>query len=234
MQNMEKININIIIKDDYTFPTRRMEDEYVATGLTTNGRSYTEIESYCKAYEKSDATVRRLLKKVEHARCNEFFIKLNNKIYVSPNISMLTNEHYSKIDTLHGNWEVFLRGFEWDYFGCVSFRWSITQKTAKERMAKLFEKLSSKYKSAEIRLFYVCEENKTRNGYHTHFILWTDIANKAEIKSYVENHFRGKGTEPFANTKIETYDPKDGGIGYLLKEMSKNPDGYDYHYKNKP
>ena len=231
---MNRININLSVKDDYAFPVRRLEDDYVPTGLTINQRSYIEISQYCRIYNVSDSTVRRRLKKVEHNRCNEFFIRILNKIYVSPNITMLTNENHSMIGTINGNWETFLRGFQWDYFGCVSFRWSITQKTAKERMAKLFDKLSSKYKSAEIRLFYVCEENKTRNGYHTHFILWTDIANKAEIKSYVENHFRGKGTEPFANTKVEAYDPKDGGIGYLLKEMSKNPDGYDYHYKNKP
>jgi disulfide oxidoreductase YuzD len=231
---MSKISINLSVNEDYVFPVRRMEDEYVATGLTVNSRAYVEIEQYCKSYTTcSDSTVRRLLKKVEHQRCNEFFIKLNGKIYVSPNITMLTSENFSKMGTINGNWETFLRSFEWDHFGCVSFKWSIKQKTAKERMAKFFDRLARKFKSAEIRIFYVCEENKTRDGYHTHFVLWTDITNKAEVKNFTENHFRGKSSEPFANTSIEKYDPTDGGIGYLLKEMSKNPDGYDYLIKNK-
>lgn len=231
---MNKININLSIKDDYVFPTRRLEDDYVPTGLTINQRSYIEIEQYCRIHNVSDSTVRRRLKKVEHNRCNEFFIRMLNKIYVSPSITMLTNENYNKTDTINGNWETFLRGFDWDFFGCVSFRWSITQQTAKDRMGKFFDKMSSKYKGAEIRLFYVCEENKTRNGYHSHFILWSDIPDKAEVKSYTENHFRGNGKDPFANTKIEKYDTNRGGIGYLLKEVTRNPDGYDYHYKNKP
>lgn len=231
---MNKININLPINDSYEFPNRRMDDEYIVTGLTVNKRSYIEIAQYCQMYNSSDSTIRRLLKKVEHKRSNEFFVRINNKIYVSPNITMLTNENYSKLDNINGNWEAFLRQFDWDYFGCVSFKWCITQATAKERMAKFFKKLSSRYKNAEIRLFYACEQNKTRDGYHTHFVLWSDIADKAGVKSYIENHFRGNGKDPFANTRIDKYDPREGGIGYLLKEVVENPDGYDYHYKNKP
>ena len=231
---MRKININLSIKDDFVFPDRKIDDEYVATGLTFNSRSYVEIKQFCKLYSYSDSKVRRLLTKVEHKRCNEFFININTKIYVSANISMLTNENYSKIKTINGNWEVFLRGQEWDFFGGVSFEWTLTQKTVKERMSKFFDKISKKYKTAEIRLFYVCEKNPDREGYHSHFILWTDIADKADVKSFTENHFRGTARKQVATTNISKYDPKLGGIGYILEELSKNPDGYDYHYKNKP
>jgi len=215
-------------------PARRTDDEYNITGLTLNGRSYFEVKHYCKNIGNiSDSTVRRLLKKVEHNVCNDYFIKLANKIFVSPNITMLKDEHFSKMDTINGSWEKFLRSFEWDYFGCVSYRWSISLNTAMERMTSYFEKLGKKYKTAEMRLFYVCEQNKTRDGYHVHFVLWTDVEHKTDVKSFTENHFRGKAAEPFANTKIEKYDPNEGGIGYLLKEILQNQDGYDYLYKNK-
>lgn len=231
---MNQININLSLDDSFNNPNNRIDDEFIATGLTINQRTYIEIKQFSRMYNMSDSTVRRLLRKVEHRRSREFSIKLENKIFVSPSITMLTKENFSKMDDINGNWEVFLRGFEWDYFGCVSFKWSITQATAKERMTKFFDKLSNKFKSAEIRMFYVCEENNTRDGYHTHFILWSDITDKAEVKRFMENHFRGNGKEPFANTRIDKYDPNDGGIGYMLKEVSKNPDGYDYLYKNKP
>lgn len=230
---MNRININLTLNDGYTLPARRMEDEYNITGLTINHRTYYEVKHYCNNIGNiSDSTVRRLLKKVEHRNCNDYFIKVANKIFVSPSITMLADEHFSKTDTINGNWEQFLRSHTWDYFGCVSFRWSISLNTAKERMTSYFERLGKKYKTAELRLFYVCEQNKTRDGYHVHFVLWTDVKDKAQVRSFTENHFRGKAAEPFANTKIEKYDPNEGGIGYLLKEVAKNPDGYDYLYKN--
>lgn len=230
---MSKMNINLSINDSYEFPDRRMEDEYVITGLTINNRTYVEIKQHCKKHKVSDSKVRGLIKNVEHARCNEFFIKINNKIYVNPSIAMLSDENFSKMNTLKGNWEAFLRGHEWDYFGCVNFEWCLQQSTVKERMNTFFDKLSKKYKTAAIRLFYVCEKNPDRDGYHTHFLLWTDIANKAEVKKFTENHFRGNGAKQFANTKIEKYEPNEGGVGYCLKQMHLNPDGYDYLYKNK-
>ena len=230
---MSKININLSLSDSYAFPTRRMEDEFVVTGVTLNSRVYLEIDQYCIKYKTSDTTVRRLLKKVEHAGCNEFFIKLNNKIYVSPCISVLTNENFRKLDDINGNWEKFLRGFEWDFFGCVSFKSNLQLCTAKVRMTKFFEAITKKFKAASIRLFYTCEKNPHRKGYHTHFILWSDNADKTELKSYIENHFRGRSKNQYANTEIEKYNPKEGGVGYLLKEMTETPDGYDYLYKNK-
>ena len=78
---MNKININLSVKNEYIFPLRRVEDDYVPTGLTINQRSYIEISQYCRMYNVSDSTVRRRLKKVEHNRCNEFFIRMLNKIY---------------------------------------------------------------------------------------------------------------------------------------------------------
>ncbi|MBS1780268.1 MAG: hypothetical protein JST70_13130 [Bacteroidetes bacterium] len=43
-----------------------------------------------------------------------------------------------------------------------------------------------------------------------------------------------RGKKPFANTHIAKYDLNDRDIRYILKEMGKNPDGYDYLHKNKP
>ncbi len=231
---MNQIKINLETNDCFNNPNCRIDDEFIVTGITVNQKPYTEIKQFCLMYGISDSKIRRLIRKVEHNRSREFFIKMENKIFVSPSILMLTDENFSKLETLNGNFEVLFRGFDWDYFGCVSFVWELKQKTVSDRMNKFFDKLGSKYKDAKIRMFFVCEENKTRKGYHTHFILWTNIKDKSEVKSFTENHFRGNGKNPSANTKIEKYDPKEGGVGYLMKELHKNLDGYDYLTKNKP
>ena len=238
---MNQIKVNLVLDHNYVFEKRRVDDVYDVTGFTVNGRSFIALEHYCAQARLfnplascSDATVRRLLKKVEHANCNDFFFKINNKIYVSPAIAMLANENYSKIDTINGSYEKYLRSFEWDYFCCIAFEWELSQKTVKARMERFFDKLGKKYKTAAIRLFYACEANKSRGGYHVHFVLWIDVADKLAIRSFIKRHFEGTGGKASANTDVQEYDMMKGGIGYLLKQMAVNPDGYDFLTKNLP
>jgi hypothetical protein len=231
---MRNIKINLTL-DLGQLPQRKMEDNYCLTGVTISERIYFEITEYAKQFENNSvATVRRKLKKVEHHRCNDFFVRILNKYFVSPSLNNLSNEHYSKLIELKGNLATYLTGFEWDYIGCVRFASCLKQLTVKHKMEKMFELLTKKYKSASVRMFYVCEKNKENNGYHSHFVIQSKDIPKTNLKSFIENHFRGKANGIYANTKIEKYDPNLGGIPYMLKELHLNCDGYDFPCKNMP
>lgn len=60
------------------------------------------------------------------------------------------------------------------------------------------QKLATKYKENEIRLFYKMEQNPEQSGYHTHFLLWF----------------------------TEQFDPNEGSMTHILKEINLNPNDY--------
>jgi len=92
-------------------------------------------------------------------------------------------------------------------------------------------KLAIKFKGNEIRLFYTMEKNPDLSGYHAHFLLWLDAEDKTAIKLFTENSLRGKSDKQTVNTFIECFNPDEGGVGYILKEINLNPDGFDLIWK---
>jgi hypothetical protein len=94
-------------------------------------------------------------------------------------------------------------------------------------MESLQKKLATKYKGNEFRLFFTVEQNSDCNGYHAHFLLWTDANDKTKIKHFTENKLRGKNENQTVNTYLERFNPEEGGVAYILKEINLNPDGYD-------
>jgi hypothetical protein len=98
-------------------------------------------------------------------------------------------------------------------------------------MERLGKKLATKYKGNEIRLFYTVEQNPDLSGYHAHFLLWLDVDDKTAIKQFTEKSLRGKSDNQTVNTFMERFNPNEGGVAYILKEINLNPDGFDLIWK---
>lgn len=205
----------------------------VITGLTYNNRLYTELELYGRLNNVSVPTIRRRIKSIPNRNCSQYFIRNNNKLYVSDAIRYFKSKEFSTIDDVKGNWVIYLSGFEWDYFGTVRFKNKFSIDTVRKKVETFFAKLSSKFRGKGIRLFYTLENALDENGgFHIHFILWVDHEAISDIKKFTENHFRGKSNSNYANTLLTKYDASLGGIAYILKEIHIHEDSTDFLVKN--
>jgi len=59
--------------------------------------------------------------------------------------------------------------------------------------------------------------------------LWLDAEDKTAIKQFTENSLRGKSVN--VNTYLERFNPNEGGVAYILKDINLNPDGFDLIWK---
>ncbi len=226
---MKEVNVNVVLND---VPMGSMNDNMVPTGVTINGRVYYELKVFCKKYKNhSESKVRRKLRLLERINFALYVYRLMNKLFVSEALLSLNLDSLKKTKDIKGNYLAYLSGFEWDYFGCVRYAHKLQLNSVKERMERLGKTLATKYKGNEVRLFYTVEQNPNLSGYHAHFLLWTDAENKAELKRFAENSLRGKSNVLTVNTYIKQFYPEEGGVAYILKEISLNPDGFDLIWK---
>lgn len=143
----------------------------------------------------------------------------------------LNLDSFKKSKDIKGNYLAYLSGFEWDFFGCVRYAHKLQLNSVKDRMERLGKKLATKYKWNEIRLFYTVEQNTDLSGYHAHFLLWLDAEDRTAIKQFTENSLRGKSDNHTVNTFMDRFNPNEGGVAYILKDINLNPDGYDLLYR---
>ena len=135
-------------------------------------------------------------------------------------------DSFKKTEDIKGSYLAYLLSeFDWDFFGCVRY---VHKLQLKERLGK---KLASKYKGNEIQLFYTVEQNPVLSGYHAHFLLWLDEEDKTAIKQFAENTLRGNSDNQTVNTYLERFNPDEGAVAYILKEINLNPDGFDLIWK---
>jgi hypothetical protein len=227
---MKEVNVNVVLND---VPMGSMNDNIVPTGVTINGRVYYELKVFCKRYKNhSESKVRRKMRFLERSNFAMYFYRLMNKLFVSEALLNFDVSSFKKTKDIKGNYLAYISGFEWDYFGCVRYAHKLQMNSVKIRMERLGKKLATKYKENEIRLFYAVEQNPDFSGYHAHFLLWSDSENKTELKRFAENSLRGKSNEQTVNTYLEPFNPEEGGVAYILKEIIWNPDGFDLIWKS--
>lgn len=226
---MKEVNVNVVLND---VPMGSMNDNMVPTGVTINGRVYYELKVFCKRYKNhSESKVRRKMRLLERSNFAMYFYRLMNKLFVSEALLNFDVSSFKKTKDIKGNYLAYLSGFEWDYFGCVRYSYKLQLNSVKERMERLGKKLATKYKGNEVRLFYTVEQNPDLSGYHAHFLLWLDEDDKTAIKQFTENSIRGKNDNHTVNTFMERFNPNEGGVAYILKEINLNPDGFDLIWK---
>jgi hypothetical protein len=219
------------------FITIKMDDalcssvkhNFVPPSLKRDNITFYDLDTLCYNHNISKITLRRRLKLVENKNCSLYFIKLINRYYVTNNILHLNVKEVSKLNTLKGNWAIFLQAFDWDYYATVRFFNSYSLETVRNRANSFFTKLASKYYGLPLRMFYAIQQNPGEDGFHFHFLLWVDTQSsmKSELKRFTENHFRGK-TNSYANTHMEKYNPELGAVGYILRQSHLFEDSMDF------
>jgi hypothetical protein len=147
---------------------------------------------------------------------------------VTESIALLQNPDFISKKTPNGDLVPFLTKYEWDLWASVRFGHKFQLLTVGQKIKNLYSHIQKKFKNIEIRLFFVTETNPDLTGYHAHFLFWTDSPLKTEIRSCIENYLRGRKDVDKANTRIEKYIMNGGAIQYMLKETTKNKDGYDF------
>ncbi len=206
-----------------------IKHNFVPSTLTMDNKTYYDLNALCYKYNISKITIRRRLKLVENKNCSLYFFKLINRYYLTNNILHLNVKAISKLNTLKGNWAIFLQAFDWDWYGTVRFYSSYSLETVRKRANSFFSKLAAKFHGTPLRMFYAIQQNPGEDGFHFHFLLWVDISSstKSELKRFTENHFRGKSNS-YANTHMEKYKPELGAVGYILRQSHLFEDSIDF------
>jgi hypothetical protein len=228
-----KVNIKITYEGPVT-DINNPDHNLVVTGLTFNNKTYYDLNAFSRRHNESEVNLRRYKQLVPAISGSDYFLRVGNKIFVSDSLLQLKARQPSSLDMLNGNWAAFIGGFEWDFFGTVRYQNKYSLTTARIRAEKYFKKLKIKYKREQIRMFFTLENDGDPNaGFHMHFLIWVSSPDKAGTKSFTESHFRGKGGRMFANTHMVKYDPTQGGIAYMLKELHlHNNDSVDFYMHN--
>ena len=229
---MKKITNNINIKIDINGILSGVNHNITPTALTINSRTYYSVDSFIKTYNVNDTFVRRKLRLVENKDCHLSFVRLFNKLWVTDALLHLNSSSSSRLSKIEGTWAKYLQGFQWDFFGTVTFQSKFSQNTVRSIAEVFAKRLTTKYYGKSLRMFYAIEKNPEWNsGFHFHFLLWVDSENKSDVKKFTEGHFRGsKGT--YGNTHMVTYDPSRGAAAYILKQSYLLEDSFDFIARN--
>jgi len=229
---MKKENNKISIKLDTSLVPSGVNHNIIPPDLIINHRTYYSVDSFIKTYNVNDTFVRKQIKKVENKDCHLYFYRILNKLWVTDALLHLNSSSMSKLSKIEGSWAKYLQGFEWDFFGTISFKNKYSQNTVRTIAEAFAKRLTTKYFGKGLRMFYAIEKNPEWNsGFHFHFLLWVDTEDKSEVKKFTEAHFRGsKGT--YGNTHMVKYDPNLGAASYILKQSHLLEDSFDFITRN--
>lgn len=230
---MNNVKIGLNINSECNLLMSNTTENLVVSGITYNSVTYIELNEFSKEYDVSTTSVRRLLRRVESKDCSQYYLKMENKIYASKRVLLLKDKNFSLLNEMQGNWATHLAGYEWDWFVSVRYTNAFKQKSAVRVMNSLFKKLSDRFKANEFRMFFVTEKNKADEGYHSHFLLHSDVVGGDLVRELMQEYFQGHGGKPFADADIRIFNPNLGAIAYTLKEIHLHPDSYDLKWKNK-
>lgn len=216
------INLNI---NNSNLNNNDITIDIIPTSITYNSITYYEINKFSDIINKSVSQIRRIIKKIENRNCSHYYIRVMGKLFLSRSIKNITDNTYGNLQDIRGDFFNYLNAFDWDFFGCLSFKYNLSINTVKSRIVTYFDSIVKRYRGNSIKLFYACEKNNNRNGYHVHFLLLSenkDILNS--INNTTQSYFDRQTT---TNVDFRRFIDDNGGIEYLLKEIHENKDGYD-------
>ena len=113
------------------------------------------------------------------------------------------------------HWGTYLRGFNWNVYGCGTYREPVSAVRAEVLMKRYMERLSRKLK-APVSYFAALERRYSGCGMppipaHWHFLAACDPAyGMREVAQAL-------WTEKFGDAKVDVYDPSQGGAFYISK-----------------
>lgn len=228
-QKQEKTKgINLIIKQDEL--KEITENSKIQTVTSDTGVVYYTIQQFSHKYSVSDSTIRRRINCLEHNNQKwRYVINIGTHYLVSCGIVGFKKREMKKFK--NEDYSQFLRTYTWDLTGTVRYsdQSVTTEAMARSRMENLFKSIKRKFSNKELVFFYVTEENPGKDGYHSHFVLGykSELVNK-DVKAFIEYKLRAKINDRSANTLVEGYRIKENWIEYMVKQMHKSPEGYNW------
>ncbi len=84
-----------------------------------------------------------------------------NKLFVSEALLNFDVSSFKKTKDIKGNYLAYLSGFEWDFFGCVSYAHKLQLTSVKERLERLGKKLATKYMGKKFDCFILWNKTQT-------------------------------------------------------------------------
>jgi len=226
MKKKTKIQLDL---GDYPVNDTTANLEVNAVVDSTTGIEYKSLVSYIECRNLSESTIRRMIKSASGNRQDRLFVVCNGKYYVH---DLLAEKAFRNLPTnLNHKQGIkrFLQMHNWTFMVSVNFRNGYGEVSTRHRMEAFFRKLRIKFPRTNLTFFFVTERNSARNGMHSHFLLsMGEEYSKAKVQDFIEKHFKGYGEEQYADVLIEEFDKSKDGIGYLLKELKLQPDGYDF------
>jgi hypothetical protein len=120
------------------------------------------------------------------------------------------------------HWGTYLSGFDWDIYGCGTYREPVGAVRAEALMKRYIEHLSRKLK-APVSFFAALERRYSGCGMspipvHWHFLAASDPGYRLrEIATDL-------WMEKFGDVKVDTYDPARNGVFYVSK-LAGHPNG---------
>lgn len=138
---------------------------------------------------------------------------------------------YSKSENQYG---AFLNQHKWDYYCTLSTPYTLTSKSARRAMNRLYDRLREHYGGANI--FWASEPFDLKDGWHLHAlikindtILRSDyLAKKALLKSWQIVTASTSKVSKLHCLHIRKYNNKLGGNNYVSKYINKPNSDYDF------
>lgn len=101
---------------------------------------------------------------------------------------------------------------DWTLFCTVAYVDERNQQSCSNQMRGLYNYLESKFKKADLRLFFTTEKFSSRDGSHNHFILYASNNLQIKIMKEIKDYFS------FDRTDIKLYDKMKAGVFYIAKD----------------
>lgn len=134
----------------------------------------------------------------------------------------MTGNRLMTYDAAQQHWGTYLAGFEWNIYGCGTYREPVSAPRAAALMKRYMERLSRKLKTP-LSFFAALERRYSGCGMspipvHWHFLAASDLSSRMrEIATDL-------WTEKFGDAKVDTYDPAENGAFYVSK-LAGHPNG---------
>lgn len=120
----------------------------------------------------------------------------------------------------------FLLTIKWNYFITPTTPYKLTLPSARRAMNRLYERVE-KITLGNCCFFWAAEPFDTREGYHTHGLLKTDLDYETIIKAWQITSSATKN-ETWARINIKKYNAKKGAARYCAKYIQKYLADYDF------
>jgi hypothetical protein len=206
--------------------------EFVFTGITLNtGVQYFDMEQFATRFKIGYSQLYGLVKNLPTNNRYQFCIAIGGRLYVSPHLLIYLKRHLSHLTNLEYAW--MCNRYTWDIVGTIRLEQYMTPKACRDLMERLFNRLCNKFLNTPHYLFFVTEQNPGCDGYHSHFVYGNhNHPQWDEVSSVINKVLQPYGGNIQRRSLLEKINQKDYFIEYMVKQIHKMPDGYDWLHKN--